>query len=126
MDLDFTKRQKDGIWILDLRGCLVMGDSEATLHRAIITLTGDGALKIVLNFAGVSEIDADGFGALVFCYAHVVRLNGALKLLNLSPSHLKAMVAAKLATVFEVFSDEQDAVNSFSSDQKIRSRDILE
>ena len=94
MDLTFTIRQKEGIWILDLRGRL--GDSEAILRRAILTMTGGSPLKVVLNFAGLSEIDADGLGKVVFCHAHVVRLNGSLKLLNLSPSHLNAMVAAKL------------------------------
>ena len=85
-----------------------------------------GPLKVVFNFAGLSEIDADGLGKVVFCHAHVVRLNGSLKLLNLSPSHLNAMVAAKLHTVFEVFSDEQDAVNSFFPDRPVRRYDILE
>ena len=124
MDLTFTIRQKEGIWILDLRGRL--GDSEAILRRAILTMTGGGPLRVVLNFAGLSEIDADGLGKVVFCHAHVVRLNGSLKLLNLSPSHLNAMVAAKLHTVFEVFSDEQDAVNSFFPDRPVRRYDILE
>jgi anti-sigma B factor antagonist len=49
-----------------------------------------------------------------------------LKLLNLRPSHLNAMVGAKLHTVFELFSDEQDAVNSFFPDRPVRKYDILE
>jgi anti-sigma B factor antagonist len=121
MHLNFTIRQKEGIWIFDLRGRVV----DSFLRRAIETMTGGDALRVVLNFAGVSEIDADGLGTLMSCYARVVRLNGALKLLNLGPSHLKAMVAAKLATVFEVFSDEQDAVNSFFPDRAVRNYDIL-
>jgi len=124
MDLTFAIRQKEGIWLLDLRGRL--GDSEAILRRAILAMTGGGPLKVVLNFAGLSEIDADGLGKVVFCYTHVVRLNGSLKLLNLRPSHLNAMVGAKLHTVFEVFSDEQDAVNSFFPDRPVRKYDILE
>lgn len=124
MDLTFTVRKKEGIWILDLRGRL--GDSEAILRRAVETMTGGGALKVVLNFGGVSEIDAEGLSTLVFCYARVVRLNGALKLLNLNASHLNLMVAAKLTTVFEVFSDEQNAVNSFFPDRAVRRYDILE
>jgi anti-sigma B factor antagonist len=126
MDFELTKRQKEGIWILDLRGRLVTGNSGAILRNAIVAMTGDSALRVILNLSEVSEIDADGLGALVCCYARVVRLNGALKLLNLSRSHLKAMVSAKLATVFEVFSDEQDAVNSFFSDRAVRHYDVLD
>jgi anti-sigma B factor antagonist len=125
MELDLTKRQKDGIWILNLRGRLVMGESEAMLRREIVTLTGGGAVRLVINLAEVSEIDADGLGTLVSCYARFPRHNGALKLLNPNPSHLNLMVAAKLVTVFEVFWDEQDAVNSFFPDRAVQSYDIL-
>jgi len=127
MDLDITKRCKEnGIWILDLRGPLVVGDPAAFLRRAIVTMGEVGSRNVILNFEGVSEIDADGLGALVFCYVRVARLHGMLKLLNLSPSHLSAIAAAKLATVFEVFADEQDATNSFSSDRVVRHWDVLQ
>lgn len=125
MGLNLTKRQKEGICILDLRGRLVIGDSEAILRRVIVAMTRCGALNIVLNFAEVSEIDADGLGTLVSCYARLASLNGALKLMNLKPSHLNVMIAAKLA-MFEVFSEEQDAVNSFFPDRAVRRYDILE
>jgi anti-sigma B factor antagonist len=121
MELNLTKRQKDGIWILDLRGRLVVGDSKVMLRRTIVTMTGGGTLKVVINLARVSEIDADGLGTLVSCYAHVQRQNGALKLLNPNPSHLNLMVAARLATVFEVFWEDQDAVNSFFPDRVVQS-----
>jgi anti-sigma B factor antagonist len=127
MDLELTKRsKKEGIWILDLRGRLVIGDSAAFLRRAIVTMAEVGSVNVILNFESVSQIDADGLGALVFCYVRVARLHGMLKLLKLSPSHLSAIVTAKLAPVFEVFADEQDAVNSFSSDRVIRHRDVLQ
>jgi anti-sigma B factor antagonist len=83
-------------------------------------------VNVILNFAGVSEIDADGAGAVVFCDARVVRSGGALKLLNLSPRHLNLMVITKLDTLSEVFTDEQDAVNSFFPDRKVNRYDILE
>jgi anti-sigma B factor antagonist len=65
------------------------------------------------------EIDTDGLGALAFCYARIVRSGGTLKLLNL-PFHLSPMVLTKLDTVFEVFTDEQDAINSFFPDRAVR------
>jgi anti-sigma B factor antagonist len=36
------------------------------------------------------------------------------------------MVLAKVDTVFEVFTDEQDAINSFFPDRAVRHYDILE
>jgi len=102
-----------------------MGDSEAVLRTAIVELTEARPMNIILNLAGVTELDDDGLGALVFCYARIVRSGGALKLLD-PPLHLSLMALAKLDTVFEVFTDEQDAVNSFFPDRAVRHYDILE
>ncbi len=125
MDLQLHQREKEGIWILDLRGRLIIGDSEKSLRTAIVALAETRAVNVVLNFAGVTEIDDDGLGALVFCYARIVRSGGALKLLNLPP-HVSLMVLTKLDTLFEVFTDEQDAVNSLFPDRAVRHYDILE
>ena len=125
MDLQLHQREKEGIWILDLRGRLLIGDAEKSLRTAIVALAETRAVNVVLNFAGVTEIDDDGVGALVFCYARIVRSGGTLKLLNLPP-HVSLMVLMKLDTLFEVFTDEQDAVNSFVPDRAVRHYDILE
>src|SRR5438445_5578763 len=110
MNLQVHQRKKEGIWILDLQGSITIGDSEAMLRTAIVALAEARAVNIILNLAGVTEIDDDGLGALVFCYARIVKSGGALKLLNL-PVHLSLMVLTKLDTVFEVFTDEQEVVN---------------
>jgi len=118
VDFQLDQREKEGIWILDLRGRLITGDSEAILRTAIIALAEARAVNVILNLAGVTEIDDDGLGALVFCHARIVRSGGVLK--------LSLMVLTKLDTVFEVFPEEQDAVNSFFPDRAVRYYDILE
>jgi anti-sigma B factor antagonist len=125
VDLQLRQRQKEGIWFLDLRGRLIIGNSEASLRTAIVALAETRAVNIILNLAGVTEIDDVGLGALVFCYAWIGRAGGALKLLSL-PLHLSLMVLTKLDTVFEVFTDEQDAVNSFFPDRAVYHYDLLE
>ena len=104
----------------------ISGDSEAILRTAIVALVVARAANIILNLAGVTEIDDDGLGALVFCYALIVKSGGALKLLDVRPVHLSLTVRTKLDTVFEVFTDEQDAVNSFFPDRAVHHYDILE
>jgi anti-sigma B factor antagonist len=126
MDLQLHQRENEGIRIVDLRGDLIEGSSEASLRAAIVALTEARVVNVILRFVGVTEIDADGLGSLVFCKARIVSSGGALKLLNLSPSHLSLMVLTKVDTVFEVFTDEQDAVNSFFPDRAVRHYDILE
>ena len=50
---------------------------------------------------------------------------GNVKLLNLNRRNIELLVMTKLATVFEIFSDEQDAINSYFPDRKIKTFDIL-
>jgi anti-sigma B factor antagonist len=124
-DLQLNERTEEGIRILDLSGSLIIGDSEARLRAAIVGLAETGAVNVILNCGSVTDIDEDGLGALIFCYARIVRSGGALKLFNL-PLHLSLMILAKLETVFEVFTEEQDAVNSFFPARAVRRYDILE
>lgn len=126
MSIQLHQREKEGIRILDLRGHLTIGDSEASLRAAIVALAEAGAVNIILNLADVTEIDDDGLGTLVFCYARILRSGGALRLLNLNPHHVSLMVLTKLDAVFEVFTDEQAAVDSFFPDRAVRHYDVLE
>lgn len=126
MDLRLSQRDKEGIRILDMRGHLKAGDSESNLRTTINALVKANALNIILNLAEVTRIDADGLEALVFCYTQIRRHDGALKLARLNIEHLSLNVLTKLNTVFEVFADEQDAVNSFFPGRATRHYDVLE
>ena len=126
MDLRLSQRDKEGIRILDMRGHLKAGDSESNLRTTINAFVKANALNIILNLAEVTRIDADGLEALVFCYTQIRRHDGALKLARLNIEHLSLNVLTKLNTVFEVFADEQDAVNSFFPGRATRHYDVLE
>jgi anti-sigma B factor antagonist len=126
MDLRLSQRDKEGIRILDMRGHLKAGDSESNLRTTINAFVKANALNIILNLAEVTRIDADGLEALVFCYTQIRRHDGALKLAGLNIEHLSLNVLTKLNTVFEVFVDEQDAVNSFFPGRATRDYDLLE
>jgi anti-sigma B factor antagonist len=126
MDLRLDQREREGIQILDLRGHLKVGGSEVTLRTTINTLVKTNTLKVILNLAEVTRIDTDGLQALVFCYTQIRKCGGALRLARLNIEHLSLNVLTKLNTVFEVFGDEQDAVNSFFPGRAVRQYDVLE
>ena len=70
-------------------------------------------------------IDSTGLGALVMCSTSQRKAGGSLKLENLNRRNIELLVMTKLATVFDLFTDEQDAVNSFFPDRAIKTFDIL-
>ncbi len=124
--LTVQSHDSDGILVLELSGRLVAGGSANVLREAIDEQIGLGRKQIVINLAGVDFIDSTGLGALVICFTTLRRAGGALKLIGLNRRNVELLVLTKLSTVFEVFQDEQDAVNSFYPEREIRRFDILE
>jgi anti-sigma B factor antagonist len=125
MSLEFQQRDHEGITVVDFKGRLTMGQ-EVTAFRALVEkLTAKPGPNVILNMAQVDYVDSTGLGTLVMCSTSVRKVNGMVKLLNLNRRNIELLVATKLATIFEIFNDEQDAVNSFFPDRKINRFDIL-
>jgi hypothetical protein len=83
-------------------------------------------VNVILNCEELNEIDEDGLGFLVACSTRLVKVGGALKLLNLRRDHLDLLVLARLEGAFDVFTDEISAVNSFFPERAVPSFDLLE
>ena len=77
-----------------------------------------GKKKILLNLAEVSQIDSSGLGEFVAGSASIRRNGGEIKLLNLPKRINELMTITKLLTVFEVYENEETAVNSFQNDSE--------
>lgn len=125
MALIIREREKEGVRILDLKGRLTVGDEVALLRERLRAEAEAGRKQIILNLQEVDYIDSTGLGSLVICYTSLQKAGGALKLLNVNRRNIELLVLTKLTTVFEIFSDEQDAVNSFFPGRQIRRFDIL-
>ncbi len=125
MSLQIAQREKEGILILDLDGPLVAGESAILLRDTVLKLAAEDRKNIVLNLDRVEYIDSTGLGATVVCFTALRRRSGRLVLVHLNQRHLELLVLTKLSTVFEIFDDEQEAVNSFFPNRAIRRFDIL-
>jgi anti-sigma B factor antagonist len=126
MALDIEQREREGITILDLKGRITVGPEATTLREKVAALNAAGTRNLVFNLADTDYIDSTGLGALVMCVTTLRKNGGNMKLLNLNRRHIELLVMTKLATIFEIFNDEQDAVNSYYPDRKIKTFDILD
>jgi len=122
---DIQEREREGITILDFKGRISAGPEASALREKVAEVTAAGKRNLVLNLAGVDYIDSTGLGALVVCVTGLRRIEGNMKLLSLNRRNIDLLVMTKLDTVFEVFTDEQDAVSSYYPDRKIKAFDIL-
>ena len=125
MSLEIHEHVREGIDVLDLKGRITAGPEATSLRERIAAMSTAGKRNIILNLADVDYIDSTGLGALVLIANSLRKVEGSLKLLNLNRRNIELLVMTKLATVFEIFDDEQDAVNSFYPDRKIKTFDIL-
>ena len=125
MILQIEERVTEGVVILDLKGPLTAGLSDAALREKLRALCLAGQIKIILNLKDVSNIDSSGLGVLVFGLAKLRRVAGDLALLHLNAAHLGLFSLTKLAVAFELFDDEQHAVNSFFPGRGPQPYDIL-
>jgi anti-sigma B factor antagonist len=125
MALEIHQREREGITILDLKGRLSAGPEASALRDKVSELKTAGTINVVFNLMHVDYIDSTGLGALVICATTLRKSGGNVKLLDLNRRNIELLVMTKLATVFEIFTDEQDAVNSYYPDRKIKTFDIL-
>jgi len=125
MSLEFEARQKEGITILSLKGRITAGAEASALRDRMKEIAAEPA-RVILDLAGVDYVDSTGLGSLVISFTTLRKAGGELKLLNLSRRNIELLVLTKLTTVFEIFTDEQDAVNSFFPEREIKPFDILE
>jgi len=125
MAFEIEEREHEGICILDLKGRLTVGEPVSSLREKIRELADDRKVNVVLNLEGVDYIDSTGLGGLVISFTTLKKAGGALKILNLSKRNVELLILTKLTTVFELFGDEQDAVNSFFPNRQIKKFDIL-
>jgi anti-sigma B factor antagonist len=112
-DLNISTRDVKGITVIDIEGRIALGDSSAKLHQALKGLVEDGKKQVLINLAKVTGIDSSGLGTLVAGYTTIERAGGQLKLENLSDRALELMTITKLFTVFEIFDDENTAIDSY-------------
>ncbi len=65
MPLEITQREMDGIYLLALKGRLVLGQESSGLLTMTDNLLASGATRIVINLEQVNYVDSAGLGALI-------------------------------------------------------------
>ena len=113
MPLEITQRETNGIYLLTLKGRLVLGLENNGLRTMIDNLLLSGATKIVVNLEHVNSVDSAGIGTLIEMHRKTKAKGGRLVLAHLGPKLRQALEIARLLTLFESFATETDAVASF-------------
>ena len=92
-----------------------MGPAVDGLRETIEEALGGGDTRIVINLAEVPMIDSSGIGVLVKGMATAKQRGGSVKLLNPSKFVVQTLKLIGVLNLFEIFEDENSAVQSFAS-----------
>lgn len=111
--MQLKTRKVDSVNVVDINGKITLGEGNIILRDTIRNLLSRGEKKILLNLGDVTYIDSSGIGELVSSFTTTTNQGGQLKLLNLTKKVQDLLQITKLLTVFEVFTNEAEAIQSF-------------
>lgn len=109
--MQITIRKSGATTILDLRGALMIGDSELEFRQKIKGLMDSGVRNLAINLSGVPDMDSWGLGSLVR-HGTKVRKSGARCIFfGTVPRVLRLLKIAKLDSVLDLAETESDALS---------------
>ncbi len=99
---------------MQLRGALKLGPPVDELRQAVDELLESGEANFAINLAEVPTMDSSGIGLLVRILASAKQRGGSVKLVSLSPFVFKTLKLVGVLNLFEVFEDDDTALQSFA------------
>jgi anti-sigma B factor antagonist len=111
--MQLTERRVGHVTILDLAGKLTIDQAAERLKDKINSLAQQDRTAIILNLAEVPYIDSGGLGQLVSSYSSLSKTAGGLRLLHLTKRNHDLLAVTRLATIFQTFDSEDEAIRSF-------------
>lgn len=109
MALEITGLDLEGVYVLVLRGRLVLGEESNRFRTTVETLLSKGATRIVVSLYDVNSIGTSGLASLIGARG------GLLKLASPSPRFMQVLQSSDLQGMLEIFPTEAAAIQSFWS-----------
>jgi|SRR5579864_1202890 anti-sigma B factor antagonist len=123
MDINVAKRGP--VQLIKLRGALRMGTAVDSFRQTVEEALNNGDTRLVLNLAEVPMIDSTGIGLIMRFLASTKQRGGNTKLVQPSKFAVQTLRLVGVFNLFEVFDDDEAAVESFtktSEPRQIRER----
>jgi anti-sigma B factor antagonist len=114
MSAKINIRHMEGVTVLEVSGRVVLGEGGIIFRNSIQDVLNTGARKLVVDLGGVNYMDSSGLGELTNAYTSAKARGCDVKLARLTERVDNLMLITKLATVFDIYKDEIDAVAAFS------------
>ncbi|HKD05956.1 MAG TPA: STAS domain-containing protein [Bryobacteraceae bacterium] len=108
-------RQTEGVSVLQFRNNAELTHSARELDELRREVLEQSDSRVIIDLGRVTKIDSAGLGQLMSCYSHLVRNQGALKVVNASAEVKKILDMTGISTLIPAFTDETEAIRSFGN-----------
>jgi anti-sigma B factor antagonist len=113
--IEIHEKGVNSVTVLALSGRLTLSSDAQTLLQKIKQLVGDGKTRVLLDLRGIATIDSCGVGELVSAFTTLKKQGGLLKLVGPTSAVRDILRITRVATLFEIFDAETEALASFPS-----------
>jgi len=113
--LEIVVRETGDVTILDLNGRATIGLGNDMLNAKLRQVVEGGCKKLLINLAGMSQIDSSGISSIVRTFVTLERNQGTLRLLNPVGRVKEVLAVTRLLAAIPTFDSESAAVSSFKS-----------
>ena len=108
-----TELTDKGIVVIEPKGNFVGGDETDELRDTIKKYSDEGNKRLVIDLGNVLYLNSTALGVLISAHSNYSKREGKIKLCQLNKNLENLFVITKLALIFDSYSTQDEAVNSF-------------
>lgn len=115
--MQIRERQEGPCPVLEVTGRMVLteGEGDNALRDLVLERAGDAAGAVIVNLAGVTQMDTSGLKQLLSAHLALNRRGGHLLLAAPSKRIRDLLAVTRLNTLFHVFESDAAALESLST-----------
>jgi anti-sigma B factor antagonist len=113
MGLEVNVRKAGDVTILDLHGRATIGVGNDVLNARLRQTLDTGTRKLLLNVAGLLQIDSSGISTIVRTFVSMGRNGGSLKLVGPQGRVREVLEVTHLLGAIPTYDSEASALQSF-------------
>ena len=112
--MTLTEREQNGVVVITLEGDMMGGPGATLLSEKLKDHLKAEQKRFVVNMSQIEWMNSSGLGILMGGLTTVRQQGGVLKLAHVTEKIQELLRITKLNRVFDVFSEEAEAIESFS------------
>ena len=114
LPMEINVRESGGVFILEVRGRLTIGEPSDQLYAALQSVIKKGTSRVIVALNGTPQIDSSGLSTLVRISIQLAREGGHLRLVC-GPGRVRdALTVTRLVEAIPTFDTESSALANFA------------